>query len=112
MTENEEFEFRLRLEQEQASQAPQQTQQAQQPAQRTWGQVPLESVMNIPSSAAEYAKGLYQAVRHPIDTGRATLEAAQGGAVNLMPDAYINLLNRVQPGLAAKRADVAAKVAL
>lgn len=110
MTEEEEFEFRLRLEQEQGEpQAmPQQAAPAT-PQQRTWGQVPMEALSNVPASAAQYAKGLYQAVRHPIDTGKAALEAAQGAAVNLAPDAYIDLLNKVQPSLAGKRADVSQK---
>lgn len=73
---------------------------------RTWGSVPLEAASNIPSSAANLLTGLYQSVRHPIETGKGLLAAGQGGTVNLMPQAYIDWLNKVQPGLAEKRAEV------
>ncbi len=38
-----------------------------------------EMVKNIPSSAAGLAKDMYQAVRHPIETGKAVANVAAGG---------------------------------
>lgn len=73
---------------------------------RQWSDVPLEAISNIPKSAGEFASGIYQAVRHPIDTGKNLLSAGQGAAVNIAPDAYIGWLNKVQPRLANKRAEV------
>ena len=83
----------------------------QQPAKqpRSWASVPGEALANLPKSAGNFVSGIYQSVRHPIDTGKALFEAGQGAAVNLMPDAYINQLNKLQPGLADKRRDVSEK---
>lgn len=73
---------------------------------RKWGDVPLEALVNIPSSAGEFIGGMYQAARHPIDTGKNLFAAGQGAAVNLAPKGYIDWLNKVQPGMAQKRAEV------
>ncbi|KKM82054.1 hypothetical protein LCGC14_1323520, partial [marine sediment metagenome] len=36
-----------------------------------WADVPLEALKNIPSSSIELGKNIYQAIRHPIETGKA-----------------------------------------
>ncbi len=45
------------------------------------------AVKNIPSSAGELVKGVYQAVRHPVDTGGGLLKAGYGAAIGAMKKA-------------------------
>lgn len=52
---------------------------------RSWSDVPLEAVKNIPSSAANFAGGIAQAVMHPIDTAGTLADAFVGGVSNLTP---------------------------
>lgn len=42
------------------------------------GNYVMDTVSNIPSSAAKFASGLYQGIRHPIDTGAALVKTAAG----------------------------------
>ncbi|HEY6019163.1 MAG TPA: hypothetical protein VIY48_04465 [Candidatus Paceibacterota bacterium] len=77
-----------------------------QPQPRSWGQTAFESVTNIPSSAAEFGKGIYQSVRHPVDTAKDLISAAQGGVVNITPQPALDLVNRIDPGNAARREEV------
>ena len=72
MSENEEFEFRLRLEQEQARPAKQGA---------SWADLPG----NIIPSAKRFAGGLISAATHPIDTASNAFDLAAGGLRNLMP---------------------------
>lgn len=51
----------------------------------TWGDAAMQGVGNIPSSAGNFAKGIYQAVRHPIDTAKNVGKVAIGGAELLIP---------------------------
>lgn len=54
---------------------------AQQPAHHDWSELPG----NIPSSAAETAKGLYNMVRHPIDTVGSLAQVGSGAINNVFP---------------------------
>lgn len=49
----------------------------------------MRILKNVPHSAGEFAKGIYQAVRHPLDTGMTALDAAAGGLQNLMPESVV-----------------------
>lgn len=52
----------------------------------SWSQVPGAALRNAPASAIEFGKGLYQAVRHPINTATSLWDAAAGGLRNLTPN--------------------------
>jgi hypothetical protein len=57
---------------------------------REWSDVPLEAIKNIPSSAGNFVGGIYQAVRHPINTVSNIAQSAVGGLDNaaraVLPD--------------------------
>src|ERR1035437_8096116 len=61
-----------------------QPQPTPQPTQ-SWSDVPGQALSNIPKSAANFAGGIYQAVRHPLDTGMNLWDAAAGGLHNMLP---------------------------
>lgn len=76
---------------------------------RQWSDVPLEALGNVPKSAGEFASGIYQAVRHPIDTGMNLLDAAAGGLRNIMPSPVVSAIDRIDPNAASgQRASQAA----
>jgi hypothetical protein len=50
-----------------------------------WSDVPLEALKNTPKSAGNFVGGLYQAVRHPIDTLGNVADIAVGGVYNALP---------------------------
>jgi hypothetical protein len=75
------------------------------PQERGWGDVAMEGVSNIPSSAANFAQGIYQAARHPIDTGMSMWDAAAGGLRNVMPEAVVSAIDRFDNPDATKRID-------
>jgi hypothetical protein len=58
------------------------------PARRNYAaaEVPVEFVKNIPSSAAETAKGIYHGITHPIDTAKTLTQAVIGGVYNVLPE--------------------------
>jgi hypothetical protein len=69
---------------------------------RSWSDVPLEAIKNTPASAGNFASGIYQAVRHPIDTGMNLWDAAAGGLHNILPKGLTDAIE-INPE-AAKRA--------
>jgi len=71
---------------------------------RQWADVPGEAFKNIPASAGNLASGIYQAVRHPIDTGMGLLDAAAGGLRNITPDAIVSAMEGGKPSASALRA--------
>jgi hypothetical protein len=73
---------------------------------KPWKNVGMDALGNVPSSAVKYASGLAGAVMNPIDTAGGVLKLGQGAVVNAMPDAAIDLINRINPSLAGKRAEV------
>jgi len=50
-----------------------------------WSDVPVEAVKNLPQSAANFAGGIYQAIRHPVTTAGNVFDAAAGGLRNITP---------------------------
>lgn len=62
-----------------------QYQTAQEP-ERTWSDVPGEAVSNLLPSAGQFASGVYQAVRHPVDTAGSLFKAGMGAVGNLLPE--------------------------
>lgn len=71
---------------------------------RSWSDVPGEALRNAPSSAKNLVSGLYQAVRHPIDTGMNVLDAAAGGLRNALPESVVNFVEGGNPNPSAIRA--------
>ena len=53
---------------------------------RTWGETAIEGVSNIPSSALNFAKGIYDAATNPIDTAGSILKAGAGAVRNTLPE--------------------------
>ena len=75
------------------------------PKPRSWSDVPGEAISNIPSSAGNFASGIYQAVRHPIDTAGNMLDMAAGGLRNALPSSISDAIDRIDPNpQAAQRA--------
>lgn len=68
-----------------------------------WADVPLQALKNIPSSAGNFASGIYQAVRHPIDTAGNVLDMAAGGLHNALPRALTGAIDRIAPNPQATR---------
>lgn len=58
------------------------------PSQRNYAasEVPVEFVKNIPSSAVQMAKGIYQGVTQPIETAKTLTQAVIGGVYNVLPE--------------------------
>jgi hypothetical protein len=59
----------------------------------------VEGVTNIPSSAAEFATGLYNAVTSPVQTASSMMDLAAGGlktgAENVLPKNVYNFINKM-----------------
>ena len=72
-----------------------QAQQPQQPQDQPWGDVAIQAVKNIPSSAGNLASGLYQAVRHPIKTASSALDLAAGELQKITPKPIRDLINQL-----------------
>lgn len=78
----------------------------------SWKQVPMQAISNLPSSAANFAGGLYNAIRHPIDTGTTLLDAAAGGLRNILPSSVSSAIDRADwnPEAAQRASGVASAV--
>ncbi len=68
----------------------------QQTPARSWTGVTEEAISNIPSSAADFASGIYQAVRHPIETGKAVIDMGAGALQNAAPDWVKTGINAIE----------------
>ena len=79
---------------------------------RSWTEVPGEALGNIPSSAANLAKGLYQAVTNPFETVSGAMDVAAGGLQNALPKPVVDFVNQFETNPeAAQRAVQAANAA-
>lgn len=67
------------------------------------GEVPLAAIKNIPSSGTNMAKGIYQAVRHPLDTGMTLWDAAAGGLHNALPKSLADFIDANEINLPASQ---------
>jgi len=82
------------------------------PKKRSWMDVPGEALSNIPSSAANLAKGLYQTVTNPVQTVSGAMDVAAGGLQNALPKSVVNFVNQFETNPeAAQRAIQAANAA-
>lgn len=59
--------------------------QQQAPKQRSWGDVPMEALTNLPASVGGVLKGVGEAVMHPVDTAKSVAQVAAGGAIRALP---------------------------
>lgn len=62
---------------------------------RSWSDVPLEALKNIPSSAGNLVGSIYQAVRHPIDTVTNVLDLGAGALRNAVPQSLASAVDRL-----------------
>lgn len=62
---------------------------------RGWSDIPGEALTNAPKSAVEFGKGIYQAVRHPLDTAGTIWDAAAGGLQNALPESVTSAVNKL-----------------
>jgi hypothetical protein len=56
------------------------------PTKRSWSEVPGAALEAVPASAGRMLEGLYQMVRHPIDTGRNLDDMVKGAILSVTPD--------------------------
>lgn len=68
-----------------------------QPQSLKWSDIPGKAISNIPRSAANFAGGVWQAVRHPVDTIGNVFDAAAGGLHNAMPSAVSSAIDKLDP---------------
>lgn len=61
---------------------------------RSWSDVPVEAVTNVVPSAINMASGIYQAVRHPIDTTKSIAEIATGALLHAAPQPVVDWFNQ------------------
>ena len=50
-----------------------------------WSDVPIQAITNVPKSAYEFGKNIYEAVRHPIRTAGGVLDLGAGALHNITP---------------------------
>lgn len=53
---------------------------------RDWSDVPIQAITNVPKSAIEFGKNIYEAVRHPIRTAGGVMDLAAGTLHNITPN--------------------------
>lgn len=68
---------------------------------KSWSSVPLEALKNIPSSAVNFGKGMFNAAMHPIDSLGNLGDAAAGGLKNITPKPLADLIDKIDPNPAA-----------
>lgn len=68
---------------------------------RSWSDIPVEALKNVPSSAGNFLGGLYQAVRHPIDTASNLLDVGAGALRNALPASVSTAIDSIDPNPAA-----------
>lgn len=75
---------------------------------RKWSDVPLEALMNIPSSAGNFIGGITQAVSHPIDTVGNLLDVGAGALHNALPQSWSSAIDSIDPNPQAGKKAVSA----
>lgn len=73
------------------------------PETKSWGDVPMEALKNTPKSAANFVGGIYQAVRHPLDTVENVADLAAGGFYNAMPKIVQRGIDAIEVNPAAQQ---------
>ncbi len=70
---------------------------AQEQKPRSWSDVPLDALKNLPSSAGNFVGGIYQAARHPINTIGNLVDVAAGGLHNALPSGLTEFMDKHDP---------------
>ena len=80
----------------------------------SWMDVPIQSITNIPKSAYQFGKGLYEAVTSPLQTTKSLLDIGAGTLRNITPKTIADLIDKIDknPEAAQKASDVATQVGL
>jgi hypothetical protein len=76
---------------------------------RSFSDVPGEALANLPSSAANFYKGLLTAITNPAQTAMGVLDVGAGTLQNLLPKELVDLVNQIdnKPEAAKRAVDVA-----
>jgi len=74
---------------------------------RSWSDVPAEALMNLPSSAAKFVGGMYEAVTSPVQTVKGILDIGAGALQNITPKVVRDVVNRFETNPEAAQRAVA-----
>jgi hypothetical protein len=61
---------------------------------RDWADVPIQAITNLPKSAAEFGKNIYEAVTHPLETAKGVLDLGAGTLHNITPRAISEWIDK------------------
>ena len=61
---------------------------------RDWADVPIQAITNLPKSAAEFGKNIYEAVSHPLETAKGVLDLGAGALHNITPRAISEWIDK------------------
>lgn len=67
------------------------------PATISWTDVPAQAIQNLPGSTANFLGGVWQSVRHPIDTASNVFDMAAGGLHNILPNSISSAIDKIDP---------------
>lgn len=78
----------------------------------SWLDVPVQAITNVPSSALEFGKGLYEAVTSPVQTAKGLLDIGAGTLRNVTPKVIADLIDRydANPEAAQRASDTASQL--
>ena len=74
---------------------------------RSWSDVPVEALTNLPSSAAKFVGGMYEAVTSPVQTVKGVLDIGAGALQNITPKVVRDVVNRFETNPEAAQRAVA-----
>lgn len=66
-----------------------------------WSDVPLQAAKNVIPSAGHLVAGIWQAVRHPIDTAGSILDLGAGALRNTLPESVSSVIDKMDLGESA-----------
>ena len=61
----------------------------QEPQERSWGDVAMSAIGNIPSSGAGIVKGIYEAVSNPVETAKGVYKLGKGAVQHALPESIV-----------------------
>lgn len=64
----------------------------QEPQERSWGDVAMSAIGNVPSSAAQFGKSIAEAVSSPLQTGKTVLDIGAGALQNVLPEKLVQAI--------------------
>lgn len=67
------------------------------PAEKSWGDVATQAITNAPSSVGHLVGGIYQAVKHPLDTAKGVIDIGAGELQKVLPSGLVNSVNAALP---------------